>query len=377
MINRLNYEEFFLMYVDDELDPQQRAEVELFMRQNPDLTSEMEMLQQAKLLPDDEIVFGNKTILLKSRNSIGVDNYEEYFLNYIDDELKTEQKHDVEKFVLQHPQFQESFTLLKQTKLEPETIVFENKQSLYRREEPRVIPLMLKRFAIAAVFLGAAALLWMILPGSGNQQTQVAKVEPIEKKDNTTTQPQNKLQQIQPLNDATVQEQIAVVEPKGSKKQKTAEKKSATQQQNIRVNAAALIVPAKEDAIVAVADNKQDRNNDAQPENLVTSNTDRNSIVPDNEATDPVDQKKNDVYAFQNTPVVNNTTTAYSKPVAYKELNTDEDVNSNTLYVGSLGLNKNKVRGIMKKVGGIFKSKNASGEENGKLQVAGFQLNTD
>jgi len=43
-----------------------------------------------------------------------------------------------------------------------------------------------------------------------------------------------------------------------------------------------------------------------------------------------------------------------------------------------MGVNKNKVRVLMKKVGGLFagKSKNSS-DEKGKLQVAGFELNTN
>ncbi len=65
--------------------------------------------------------------------------------------------------------------------------------------------------------------------------------------------------------------------------------------------------------------------------------------------------KEKDIYAYQNTHSdISAVNANYAKPAVYKELNTDEDVNGNTLYVGSIGLNKNKVRGIMKKVGGIF-----------------------
>lgn len=67
------------------------------------------------------------------------------------------------------------------------------------------------------------------------------------------------------------------------------------------------------------------------------------------------------------------------QPAAYKELNTNDDDNlHNTLYIGNMGVNKNKVRGLMKKVGGLFagRSKNAS-DEKGKLQVANFELNTN
>ena len=67
------------------------------------------------------------------------------------------------------------------------------------------------------------------------------------------------------------------------------------------------------------------------------------------------------------------------QPAVYKVLNIDDDVNNNSLYVGSMALNKNKVRGFMKKVGGIFssKTKNASGDNDGKLQVANLEFKTN
>ena len=136
-INRHNYEEFFLMYVDNELTNEQRAEVELFVRQNPDLQKEFEMLQQTKLTPDEEIMFTHKTDLLKIKDSIGIDNYEEFFLLYIDNELNESGKEAVEKFVLQQPQLQDEFSLLKQTVLPQEKIIFPNKKLLYRRRRKK------------------------------------------------------------------------------------------------------------------------------------------------------------------------------------------------------------------------------------------------
>src|SRR3954469_3955821 len=162
-INRHNYEEFFLMYVDNELTNEQRAEVELFVRQNPDLQNEFEMLQQTKLSPDEEFTFTHKTDLLKIKESIGIDNYEEFFLLYVDNELNEDSKEAVEKFVLQQPQLQDKFSLLKQAVLPREKIIFPNKNLLYRREERRAIP-YLTRIAAAAAFIGVAALVWWIVP---------------------------------------------------------------------------------------------------------------------------------------------------------------------------------------------------------------------
>src|SRR5215471_15469 len=109
-INRGNYEEFFLLYVDDELDAASKLAVEDFIQQHADLAIELEMLMQAKSLPE-EIVFADKERLLRIEgNNINEINYEEYFLLYVDNELSASKREEVEKYVLQHPGLQDEFT---------------------------------------------------------------------------------------------------------------------------------------------------------------------------------------------------------------------------------------------------------------------------
>ena len=113
-INRHNYEEFFLLYVDNELQPEERKEVENFVAQNPDLSDELIVLQQT-ILPEGEIVFTEKNVLYKKEEGISLSNYETFFLLYVDKELTAAQNDEVETFVLQHPQLQNDFTLLKKS----------------------------------------------------------------------------------------------------------------------------------------------------------------------------------------------------------------------------------------------------------------------
>ncbi|MEJ0102609.1 MAG: hypothetical protein WDO19_08680 [Bacteroidota bacterium] len=78
-IDRHNYEEFFLLYVDNELTAEQKNSVHRFIQENPDLARELEILQQVTLKADDAIVFdGKETLLRKETDSlINMTNYEE------------------------------------------------------------------------------------------------------------------------------------------------------------------------------------------------------------------------------------------------------------------------------------------------------------
>ena len=123
-VNQHNYEEFFLLYVDGELSATDKQAVEQFVQANPGLAEELEMLLQMRLT-DEPVLFEGKDILFRNETAeINLHNYEEQFLLYVDNELNTVSKEKVETFVLQHPALQESFTLLKQTRLASEIIVF-------------------------------------------------------------------------------------------------------------------------------------------------------------------------------------------------------------------------------------------------------------
>jgi len=158
MINRDNYEEFFLLYADNELSSANRKLVEIFVSQHPDLEEEFSMIRESHLTADHEIVFENKDLLLRKifENAIINDsNYEEYFLLYTDNELDKAARKDVEAFAARNPARLESLQLFQQTKLTLDTeIQFKGKETLYRSEkEPRLILLPWLRIAAAAMVL--------------------------------------------------------------------------------------------------------------------------------------------------------------------------------------------------------------------------------
>jgi hypothetical protein len=158
VITRDNYEAYFVMYVDDELNAMERRAVEQFIQQHPDLEEELVMLQQSVLRADEGIVFEEKESLFKhtNRDAINEQNCEEYFVLYGDDELTNEEKDKVELFVYKHPQHQADFELIQQVKLVPDnTLSFPDKAYLYRTEEDdaRVMAFPWWRISAAAIAL--------------------------------------------------------------------------------------------------------------------------------------------------------------------------------------------------------------------------------
>src|SRR6476469_2576705 len=155
-INRNNYEEYFLMYVDNELTTEERSAVEQFISMNPDLKAELEILQQTVLQPEP-LAFDKSSLFAIASKGINKENSEEYFVEYVNNELSAADKNSVETFVLQHPEMQDDFTAFKSTVLPQEKIEFKNKEVLYRREQVRVVTFSFQRMAIAAAVLGIVA----------------------------------------------------------------------------------------------------------------------------------------------------------------------------------------------------------------------------
>lgn len=167
-IARNNYEEFFMLYADNELPASQRKEVEAFIAANPDLAQELALFQQFRATPDATVVFENKAVLLKPEHDavagITLANHESFFVLYTDNELTGLERAAVADFVYQHPELQEAFESMQQAKLQPDNnLVFANKESLYRKEkDDHIVPFRWWRMAAAAaVMLLVAGLFWL------------------------------------------------------------------------------------------------------------------------------------------------------------------------------------------------------------------------
>ena len=150
-IGRHNYEEFFLLYVDNELSAADKKAVDVFVQENPDLQMELMLLQQT-IVESDDVVLDKKDWLFMEE---GISALQENLLLYADDELSLSDKKTVEALLATDKATRAEWNILQQTKLQPDTnIVFADKQSLYRTEGARVIGFKWWRVAAAAVLLG-------------------------------------------------------------------------------------------------------------------------------------------------------------------------------------------------------------------------------
>lgn len=183
-INRHNYEEFFILYLDNELDSDGRRKVEEFAEKHPDLRDELDLLMQSKFTPDASIVYeGKEDLLVGQSGTINTSNYGEWLMAYSDHELDESARKEVEDFISRHPFAQTELDLLQKVKLQPESIIFPYKDSLYRTtaSEPRIAALWWRkniyRVAVAAMLLLVAGSSVFLLLDQQNGTTGGTLVE--------------------------------------------------------------------------------------------------------------------------------------------------------------------------------------------------------
>jgi hypothetical protein len=164
-----NYEEFIILYLDNELSDEKVKIVDNFLAAHPDLKAEFEMLQNTKL-PLEDFNFDKTALMAENMKLSSVD---EELLLYIDGELPAGEIKKLELQLASNKDYQLQHQLLLQTRLDPsEKISYPNKKELYRRTE-RVISIKVwMRVAAAVIIIAVSGLLYfknltpVINPGS-------------------------------------------------------------------------------------------------------------------------------------------------------------------------------------------------------------------
>ena len=135
-INKTNYEAYILDYYEGNLSAERVAELMLFLEQNPSIKEEFEEFESdITITPATGIQFANKANLKKpvltKVGNITSENYEEYIIADLDNELHEDEKSQLEKFIKTNPEAGKDYSLYKHTFLEPDkNIVFTGKKKL-------------------------------------------------------------------------------------------------------------------------------------------------------------------------------------------------------------------------------------------------------
>jgi anti-sigma factor RsiW len=160
-INRHNYEEFFLLYADNELSAAGRREVEAFMEQHPDLAGELELFRQLKLEPEMPPAFEGKENLMRHEAEL-VSEEDAFLLAYLDNEMTGAEKKSAGQRIAADPRLTALLEQYRMAVLPADPIAFPDKSSLYRKEEQpaRIVYMRWIRVAVAAAVILAGGLLW-------------------------------------------------------------------------------------------------------------------------------------------------------------------------------------------------------------------------
>jgi hypothetical protein len=338
-INRLNYENYFLLYVDGELSASEMQAVESFAAENDDLADELDMLLQTKLPDENNFLFENKSTLLRTTsNHINSINYEERFLLFVDGELSDQAQIETLNFVSDHPQYQDAFDAIMQTKLPDELTLYPNKESLYREEEKRkpVFYMQWQKLAIAAALIGIVVMVGVLVPR--NNGTEIVKTKQV---DNSKIINSIPLKQEPSVENVVKDQGLAIEIVNKSIGAERTNKNIAELNANLENTIAKTDVntPKEEEATIALNTNTLSNT----PANITEANIHTNIIAPASTQTEPT----------------------YVRPAVYKELDTEDDRKS--LYVGAIEINKDKFRGFLRKASSLFKGKNKNEEEKTEI----------
>lgn len=371
-ISRHNYEEFFLLYVDNELSSEDRRMVEDFVQLHPDLKEELELLSQFKFTPDNDIVFDNKEELLKvnGETPVSLNNYEESFLSYIDNELTAGEKAAVEQLVKINPSAKKELDLLLQTKLQPETIVFANKESLYRKEEKiRSLPVRWWRAAAAILILALGLTAVLVMNNKSIDDVPVAKnpgtpkVSPVENKVDQPVQEAmaDNNNSIAPAN----QQASAGKDDKQSAAPAYAQQNNEREKENKQaqkvISPANTPLPVQKEEVLIANNNNKLTNNLPTPENNPYVNGENPVVAKVN--------TPNEKTEIKNIPAVTNQPAPPSNIIQATYTNNGEELVQND---GK----KNKLRGLFRKAARTFEKRTDIDptDDDNRLLVGGFAI---
>lgn len=154
-INRENFEAWLLDLAEGNLSAEEKSELMAFLDANPDLKETVDLSEYTGLT-SDTVVFENKQRLY--RGELNEHNIEWYLAAQAEGDTTEEENAVIEKFIEKHPSWKKQQHLYSLSKLSAdESILFENKSSLYHAKTVSLFKRRAFYYAAAAV----VSILWM------------------------------------------------------------------------------------------------------------------------------------------------------------------------------------------------------------------------
>lgn len=383
-IGRHNYEEFFLLYADNELNAAERKAVQAFVAQNPDLEAELRMLLQT-ILPADELSFENKSALLKEE----ISPLQQQLLLYIDNELPAAEKLQAEQLIGANAAAAAEAAILQRTKMQPDmAVVYANKKELYRKEEGRLIRMNWRMAAAAAIVLGIG--LWgaLNLMEPAQKTNDAASMANGNKPAVTTTGNNNTVTADASVrsasnaapavnNTATANAAMNTV----SNTNTTTQKNNRPAENNSIKQQAVPVVNSNDNNTVAKKDDEKPSNNLPTPTNNPRynnfNNDNRNitlaqNVTPAEDAVKKANSGNPDL-AVSSTKPNTSAVNGYAITAAFKPDETEEVSNNKVLYMDEDNVKRTKLAGFIRKVKRVVE-RNTNIKTGNGIQVAGFDI---
>ena len=173
MINRNNYELFIIDFYDEKLSSTQKAELFVFLDQNPEIKEEFELYSPVTLDAGSEFFVGKEKLKKSSLNSRVVDQ----LIAYLENDLNKDDRKKIEELISSDQEIFEELEILKKTKVLPDyNIVFKNKSVLKRGG--RIILFHSPTFGKVAVAASVLLLLLSYYYFNKPQQSEIVSNQP-------------------------------------------------------------------------------------------------------------------------------------------------------------------------------------------------------
>jgi hypothetical protein len=365
-INTDNYEEFFLLYVDNELTEGERRSVEAFILEHPELKNELQVIMDTKL-DLDETSFEGKEILFRNEGKVNEQNIEALQILLIDDELDPATAEEVETYSSATPLAARNLDQLRKTKLDQEEIRFPDKATLYRTDKKpaALISIQWFRIAAAAAVLLIAGLLWLNRTDEADTIIPIAKTndQQPERSISGTDQTKNNAD---PAVSPTIKEETLAVQENvlaaaqqettsGTPGSHSVQQKMLNQEQRPVTNYAAVVGP---DNTTSVDNNELDRIKGTETVNI------------DTKAPDLTDRKTiNTMEANPSEALAMNVRTDYISEAIYENSTAQDEVNDEDQK------QRKGLRGLVRKANRIYnKVTNPDPERSSLVKVASFEI---